>query len=79
MNISVGNVIGGDSTTVRSKLSLASKQFGFDPDEILVSYHLSAADATNGVNAVPDQFSLVTGTETIYVRTTSSSNPSRAY
>lgn len=46
-----------------------------DPNDILVSYHLSSADATNGVNAVPDQFSLVIGTETIYVRTSSSSNP----
>ena len=46
-----------------------------DPDDVVVSYHLSAADATNGVNALPDQFSLVIGTETIYVRTSSSSNP----
>ena len=46
-----------------------------DPAEVLVSYHLSASDASNGVNALPDQFSLIAGMETIYVRTTSSSNP----
>ncbi len=46
-----------------------------DPDEILVTYHLSGADATAGVNQLPLQYPVFVGTETIYVRTTSSSNP----
>lgn len=46
-----------------------------DPDEVLVSYHSSAADAIAGVNQLPQQYPVSTGTEDIYVRTTSSSNP----
>lgn len=46
-----------------------------DPDEVLISYHQSAADANSGANALPSQYALIAGTETIYVRATSSTNP----
>lgn len=46
-----------------------------DPDEVIVSYHASQSDADSGTNSLPIQYSLVPGIETIYVRTTSSSNP----
>ncbi len=46
-----------------------------DPTQVLVTYHSSMADATSGLNALPQPYSLVPGTETIYVRTTSMSNP----
>ena len=46
-----------------------------DPDDVLVSYHNSNADAVAGINQLPVQYPVFTGTETIYVRTTSSTNP----
>lgn len=46
-----------------------------DPGEILVSYHSSAADASAGLNQLPVQYPVFAGTETVYVRTTSRSNP----
>lgn len=46
-----------------------------DPSEVIVSYHSSSTDAQAGIDALPTLYSLVPGSETIYVRTTSSSNP----
>ncbi|NNG11403.1 MAG: T9SS type B sorting domain-containing protein, partial [Arenibacter sp.] len=46
-----------------------------DPNLFLVSYHSSLADATNGSNALPKQYSIVTGTEIIYIRVSSVENP----
>ena len=46
-----------------------------DPNLFLVSYHSSLADATNGINALPKQYSIVTGTEVIYIRVSSVENP----
>ncbi|MGB5237024.1 MAG: T9SS type B sorting domain-containing protein [Flavobacteriaceae bacterium] len=46
-----------------------------DPDDVLVSYHNSNSDAVAGINQLPSQYPVFNGTETIYVRTTSSANP----
>ena len=46
-----------------------------DPATHMVSYHSSLADATNGINALPKQYSVTTGTENIYVRVSSLENP----
>lgn len=45
-----------------------------DPDEFLVSYHQSTADAVSGSNPMPKSYPLITGTETLYIRTTSVQN-----
>ena len=44
-------------------------------NQIIVTYHSSAADAVNGVNPLPKQFSVLAGSETIYIRTSSLENP----
>ena len=46
-----------------------------DPATHMVSYHSSLADATNGINALPKQYSVTSGTEIIYVRVSSLENP----
>ncbi len=46
-----------------------------DPLTHVVSYHSSLADANNGINALPKQYSVSSGTETIYVRVSSLQNP----
>ena len=48
---------------------------GQDPDEVLVSYYGSVSDAQAGINPFMEQHVIAPGTETIYVRTTSISNP----
>lgn len=44
------------------------------PDEYIVSYHTSQADATNGVNFLSKSYVMGIGTQTIYVRVTSLGN-----
>jgi len=46
-----------------------------DPATHVVSYHSSLADANNGINALPKQYTVSSGTETIYVRVSSLENP----
>ncbi len=46
-----------------------------DPDEIIVSYHTSQADADSGINSLALDYALTPGVQTLYVRTTSISNP----
>jgi len=46
-----------------------------DPADVLVSYHMSNADAQAGQNPLPTQYPVFAGMENIYVRTTSSTNP----
>lgn len=46
-----------------------------DPTTHVVSYHTSLADATNGVNAVPKQYTVLSGIQTIYIRVSSLENP----
>jgi gliding motility-associated-like protein len=46
-----------------------------DPNLFLVSYHSGIADAINGLNALPKQYSVSTGTEIIYIRVSSVENP----
>ena len=46
-----------------------------DPAQVLVSYHLSQADADAGINPLPQLHTVFAGTEIIYVRTTSIDNP----
>ncbi len=46
-----------------------------DPAAHLVSYHSSLADATNSLNALPKQYSVNAGTDTIYIRISSVENP----
>lgn len=48
---------------------------GMDPDDFVVSYHGSQADADAGVHPLEKQYVLAGGSETIYVRTTSLANP----
>tara|TARA_B100000949_G_scaffold36363_2_gene30209 strand:- start:765 stop:2567 length:1803 start_codon:yes stop_codon:yes gene_type:complete len=48
---------------------------GMDPDDFVVSYHGSQADADAGVHPLEKQYVLAGGPETIYVRTTSLANP----
>lgn len=48
---------------------------GLDPDNFMVSYHGSQADADAGVHPLEKQYVLTGGSETIYVRTTSLANP----
>lgn len=48
---------------------------GMDPDDFVVSYHSSKADADAGVHPLEKQYVLAGGSETIYVRTTSLANP----
>ncbi|MDO6811200.1 T9SS type B sorting domain-containing protein [Zobellia galactanivorans] len=47
---------------------------GQSPDDFVVSYHASFPDATNGANALPKQYEVPTGSQTIYVRLTSVGN-----
>ncbi|MBT8320275.1 MAG: T9SS type B sorting domain-containing protein [Eudoraea sp.] len=46
-----------------------------DPAQFRISYHQSQNDADLGINALPLLYSLVAGTEQIYVRVTSEDNP----
>ena len=46
-----------------------------DPNEVVVSYHGTMGDATAGTNALPTQYSINVGSQTIYVRTASVQNP----
>ncbi len=46
-----------------------------DPNEVLISYHTTAADAISGANSLPKQYVIGSGTETIYVRAVSVPNP----
>lgn len=46
-----------------------------DPAVFRVSYHGSAADAQQNTNPLPQQYDPVAGSYTVYVRTTSLSNP----
>ena len=48
---------------------------GQSPSEFIVSYHTSLSDATDGINSLPKQYLMGSGSETIYVRVTSISNP----
>jgi gliding motility-associated-like protein len=48
---------------------------GMDPDDFVVSYHGSQADADAGIHPLEKQYVLAGGSETIYVRTTSLANP----
>jgi len=43
-------------------------------DDFVVSYHSSLADAENGINFLPKQHLLQSGTQTIYARVTSAKN-----
>ncbi len=44
------------------------------PNEYIVSYHVSQADAINGVDFLPKSYTMSIGTQTIYVRVTSLGN-----
>ncbi|UII75048.1 T9SS type B sorting domain-containing protein [Flagellimonas sp. HMM57] len=46
-----------------------------NPDDFIVSYHSSQADANQGINPFPKTYPKSLGSETIYVRTTSLANP----
>ena len=46
-----------------------------DPAQYRVSYHASQADADTGLNALPIVYSLIPGTEQIYIRVSSEDNP----
>lgn len=46
-----------------------------DPDEVIVTYHSTMADAISGSNPLPTQYPVNTGSQTIYVRTSSVQNP----
>lgn len=46
-----------------------------NPDEFMVSYHSSQADAVSGIDPLPKQYVKNLGLETFYVRTTSLANP----
>jgi gliding motility-associated-like protein len=46
-----------------------------DTNEVTVSYHGTTADAVAGTNALPRQYPLSVGAETIFVRTSSLQNP----
>ena len=48
---------------------------GQSPNEFMVSYHTSQADADSGANPLPKQYVKTLGSEIIYVRTTSIQNP----
>ena len=48
---------------------------GQNPTEFIVSYHLSMADASNGVNALPKTYAVGNGSQPIYVRVSSITNP----
>lgn len=44
-------------------------------DAFVVSYHTSLADANSGIHPLPKQYSVQTGTQTIFVRLGSAENP----
>ncbi|MBT8183676.1 MAG: T9SS type B sorting domain-containing protein [Eudoraea sp.] len=46
-----------------------------DPNEVVVTYHSSLADATSGSNSLPTSYPVNVGSQTIYVRTSSVQNP----
>lgn len=46
------------------------------PNDFVVSYHSSLADANSGDNFLPKQYTLESGSQTIYVRVTSAENAS---
>lgn len=48
---------------------------GMDPQSVMVSYHASQQDAVAGINALDKDYMPIGGAETIFVRTTSLSNP----
>ncbi|WP_289042524.1 T9SS type B sorting domain-containing protein [uncultured Zobellia sp.] len=51
---------------------------GQSPNEFLVTYHTTMADAVGGANALPKQYQTQSGSQTIFVRVTSIGN-SRCY
>ncbi len=56
-----------------------SEVLGFQsPNEFLVTYHATMADAVGGANALPKQYQTQSGSQTIFVRVTSIGN-SRCY
>ena len=48
---------------------------GQDPNEVVITYHNSVADAMAGNNPLPSQYPVNIGAETIYVRASSVQNP----
>lgn len=62
-------------TTYDLSLKDAEVLGGQNPTEFIVSYHLSIADATNGVNALPKTYTVGNGSQPIYVRVSSITNP----
>ncbi|AYN68856.1 gliding motility-associated C-terminal domain-containing protein [Euzebyella marina] len=46
-----------------------------DPNDFLVNYHETPADAANGINALPKQLEVTQGIQTIFVRVSSLDNP----
>ena len=69
--------IGACSDTTVFDLSQKDQEAldGQNPSEVVVSYYASLADAQQGINFLPKQYRASLGTETIFVRTTSLSNP----
>ena len=46
-----------------------------NPESIVLTYHGSLGDAISGVNALPKQISIQSGSQTVYARLTSAENP----
>lgn len=46
-----------------------------DPRSVVVSYHTDLGDAITGANALPKQYPLESGSQTIYIRVASAQNP----